>query len=65
MALAVLLAQLAQLAQLALVVVALLVLSGCVNPMLSAEMAVGTHGVSVKPTLSGQVGDATVSVEAN
>ena len=44
---------------------ALLVLSGCVNPMLSAEMAVGTHGVSVKPTLSGQVGDATVSVEAN
>lgn len=44
---------------------ALLALAGCVNPMLSAEMAVGTHGVSVKPTLSGQVGDATVSVEAN
>jgi hypothetical protein len=44
---------------------AVLALAACTNPMLSAEMAVGTGGVSVKPTLSGQVGGATVSVEPN
>jgi hypothetical protein len=48
-----------------LLIVALLALSACTNPMLSAEMAVGTGGVSVKPALSGQVGGTTVTVEAN
>ena len=44
-------------------VVALLLLAACTDPMLSAEMAVGTGGVSVKPTLSGSVGDGTVYVQ--
>lgn len=42
-----------------------LALSACTDPMLSAEMAVGNTGVSVKPTLSGTVGDATISVQPN
>ena len=42
---------------------ALLLLAACTDPMLSAGMAFGTGGVSVKPTLSGSVGDATVYVE--
>jgi len=45
--------------------VALLTLAACTAPMLSAEMAVGAGGVSVKPALSGTVGDATVSVQPN
>jgi hypothetical protein len=44
-------------------VLALLLLSACTDPMLSAEMAVGAGGVSVKPTLSGSVGDGTVYVQ--
>jgi hypothetical protein len=48
-----------------LLVIVLSALAACTNPMLSAEMAVGTGGVSVKPALSGQVGGTTVSVEAN
>jgi hypothetical protein len=48
-----------------LIPVAILLLSACTDPMLSAEMAVGANGVSVKPTLSGQVGGTTVSVEPN
>jgi hypothetical protein len=42
---------------------ALILLAACTDPMLSAEMAVGTNGVTVKPTLSGNVGGATVSVQ--
>jgi hypothetical protein len=42
---------------------ALLLLAACTDPMLSAEMAVGAGGVSVKPTLSGSVGDGTVYVQ--
>jgi hypothetical protein len=44
---------------------ALLTLAACTDPMLSAEMAVGSGGVSVKPTLSGSMGDATVYVQPN
>lgn len=43
--------------------IALFALSACVDPMLSAEMAFGTNGVTVSPTLSGTVGGATVSVQ--
>jgi hypothetical protein len=43
--------------------VALLLLAACTDPMLSADMAFGNAGVSVKPTLSGSVGDATVYVQ--
>jgi hypothetical protein len=49
----------------ALCLAAFLAVTACTNPMLTAEMAVGTGGVSVKPTLSGQVGGTTVSVEPN
>ena len=42
---------------------ALLALAACTDPMLTGEMVIGAHGVSVKPTLSGTVGDATVSVQ--
>jgi hypothetical protein len=42
-----------------------LALSACTEPMLSAEMEFNKAGVSVKPTLSGNVGDATISVEPN
>jgi hypothetical protein len=45
--------------------IAFLALSACVDPMLSAEMAVGTAGVTVSPTLSGSVGGATLSVQPN
>jgi type 1 fimbria pilin len=45
------------------ILLALVALSACTDPMLSAEMAIGTNGVSVNPTLSGQVGDATVSIQ--
>jgi hypothetical protein len=48
-----------------LLVLALLALAACTDPMLSAEMAVGTGGVSVKPTLSGSVGNSTISVQPN
>jgi hypothetical protein len=48
-----------------LLLAALLALSACTDPMLSTEMQFGTGGVSVKPTLSGQVGGTTVSVEPN
>ena len=40
-----------------------LLLSACTNPMLTADMAIGTNGVSVNPTLSGNVGGATVYVQ--
>lgn len=46
-------------------VTALLALAACVDPTLSADMAINNTGVSVKPTLSGTVGDATISVQSN
>jgi hypothetical protein len=46
-----------------LAVLCLIVVAGCTDPMLSAEMAVGTNGVSVNPTLSGDVGGVSVSVQ--
>ena len=46
-------------------VACLILLSACQNPMLTAEMAIGNDGVSVRPALSGDVGNATISIEAN
>lgn len=45
--------------------IATLALAACVNPMLTADMAIGTGGVTVTPTLSGTVGAATISVQPN
>lgn len=46
-----------------LLIVALLGLAACTDPMLSTEMTIGNNGVSVNPTLSGRLGGATVSVQ--
>ena len=46
-----------------LLLIVLLACSACTNPMLSADMAIGTNGVSVNPTLSGNVGGATIFVQ--
>jgi hypothetical protein len=43
--------------------IALLALSACTSPMLSGNLAFGTEGVSVNPTLSGKLGDATVFIQ--
>lgn len=43
----------------------LLTLSACTDPTLSTDLVLSNNGLSVKPTLSGNVGGATVSVEAN
>lgn len=42
---------------------ALLVLAACSSPMLSADLTFGDGGVSVNPTLSGEIGKANVSVQ--
>jgi hypothetical protein len=44
---------------------ALLTLSACTDPTLSTDLTFGPNGVSANPALSGSVGGATVSVEAN
>jgi hypothetical protein len=44
-------------------IAALLALAACTNPMLSGDMTFNTEGVSVNPTLSGKVGNATVSIQ--
>ena len=46
-----------------MLLIALHALSACVDPMLSAEMAVGAAGGTVSLTLSGTVGGAIVSVQ--
>jgi hypothetical protein len=38
-------------------------LAACTNPRLTAGIAIGTGGVAVYPTLSGEVGGATVSIQ--
>jgi hypothetical protein len=42
---------------------ALLTLAACTDPTLSTDLVLSNNGLSVKPTLSGNVGGATVSVE--
>ena len=46
-------------------IIALLCMTGCTQPMLSADMAISDGGVSVWPTLSGAVGDTIISVQPN
>lgn len=43
--------------------IALLGLSACTNPMLATNLTFGTDGVQVNPTLSGEVGGATVTID--
>lgn len=42
---------------------AFLALAACTNPMLGADLRLGAGGVSANPTLSGEIGGATVTVE--
>ncbi len=46
-----------------LLLLALLALAACSNPMLSTDFSFGEDGVSVNPTLSGEIGKANVSVQ--
>ncbi|MFM7334377.1 MAG: hypothetical protein ACKO2N_03155 [Tabrizicola sp.] len=41
----------------------LLALAACQNPMLATNLTFGTDGVAVNPTLSGKVGGATVTID--
>jgi hypothetical protein len=47
----------------ALMLIALLALAACSQPMLSTNLVFDGDGVAVNPTLSGQVGGATVTVD--
>jgi hypothetical protein len=47
----------------ALLLPALLVLAACQNPMLATNLSFGGDGVEVNPTLSGEIGGATVTVD--
>ena len=40
-----------------------LALAACQNPMLATNLTFGTAGVAVNPTLSGEVGGATVTID--
>jgi hypothetical protein len=46
-----------------LTLIALLALAACSQPMLSTNLVFDGDGVAVNPTLSGQVGGATVTVD--
>lgn len=46
-----------------LLMIAVLALSACNNPMLSTDLTFGDAGVSVNPTLSAEVGKSTVSIQ--
>ena len=48
-----------------LLLIGLMALAACTDPTLSADMAFGTNGVSVSPTLSGVVGGATLTLQPN
>lgn len=48
-----------------LLAAALMALAACTDPTLSTELVFGTGGMSVNPTLSGELGGATVSVQSN
>ncbi len=48
-----------------LLVLAVLALCGCTQPMLSADMEIDSGGLTVRPTLSGVVADTTISTEPN
>ena len=46
-----------------LVLLALLTLAGCSNPLLATNLTLGPDGVVANPTLSGRVGGATVTID--
>ncbi|MES2541357.1 MAG: hypothetical protein V4720_01060 [Pseudomonadota bacterium] len=46
-----------------LVLLALLTLTGCSNPLVATNLTFGPDGVQANPTLSGNVGGATVSID--
>lgn len=48
-----------------LFLLAILALSGCAQPMLSADMAIDGGGLTVSPTLSGVVGNTAISLQPN
>ena len=41
---------------------ALMALAACQNPMFATDLTFGSGGVSLNPTLSGEVGNATVTL---
>ena len=40
-----------------------LALAACKNPMLATNLTFGSGGVAVNPTLSGEIGGATVTID--
>jgi hypothetical protein len=46
-----------------IVLLALLVLAGCSNPLVATNLTFGPDGVRANPTLSGDVGGATVTID--
>lgn len=46
-----------------ILLLSLLILAACQNPMLSTNLTFGTDGMSVDPALSGKIGGATVTLE--
>ncbi|WP_170971831.1 hypothetical protein [Rhodobacter sp. SY28-1] len=46
-----------------ILLLALLALAACQDPMLGTNMTFGPNGVSVNPALSGKVGDVNVTLE--
>ena len=43
--------------------VTVLALAACKNPMLATNLTFGSGGVAVNPTLSGEIGGATVTID--
>lgn len=41
----------------------LLALAGCSNPLVATNLTFGPDGVRANPTLSGEVGGATVTID--
>ncbi|MFN4192541.1 MAG: hypothetical protein ACK4GM_04550 [Tabrizicola sp.] len=41
----------------------LFALAACTNPMLATNLTFGTGGVAINPTLSGDIGGATVTID--
>ena len=46
-----------------LVLLALLAVAGCSNPLVATNLTFGPDGVQANPTLSGNVGGATVTLD--
>jgi len=44
--------------------IALVALAACENPMIGASMVVDSQGASIGPVVSGDIGNATVTIES-